>query len=243
MVALLLRCNAVADVRPQAMHSPATIVLAAVAAALFPNGANSFVDVFATSALRRWECGARPCYSNLPRSSGRSRCLLMATGGKKKRRRKEGSSASPPTASAERTPNVKPKPEATPGEGSGDSTGGPAVKSLLEGDKNIERLFDDDWSGMPANDGMQKSNVSSADTKAAVNQLQQSCTAYGCIATRPTSGGLQSRFGSAARRAHGACTGSGAANGAQEGMLAAKESGRAPSMHVACAERLEMTFP
>ena len=119
--------------------------------------------------------------------SSRPHGVLMATKGKKRKRRKDNpkDEASSPTAPA----SAKPKPDTTATTTSNNSNsksssssssessssksksgadagtvveGASQLGDVLEGDRGIEALFSDDWSDMPANDGMIKSNVSLA---------------------------------------------------------------------------------
>lgn len=110
-----------------------------------------------------------------PARTSRPYDTLMMAGGKKKRRRKEntssagkGASGSPAASTAPKPAQVQATPQvaesSTPKDDSnkGDVVVGGAgqLGDVLEGDRGIEALFSDDWSGMPANDGMVKSDVS-----------------------------------------------------------------------------------
>lgn len=98
------------------------------------------------------------------RSSGGMR---MATGGSKKRRRqKNGRTASDPPVenfSKEEPPSSSTEAEsASPagGETAGSAAATPSLLGdVLQGEKPLESLFIDDWTGMPTNAGMEKSNV------------------------------------------------------------------------------------
>lgn len=88
----------------------------------------------------------------------------MAAGGKKRKRRKEksknGSSASSSTSKSQLPAAAVP---ASPGGTSSSETvvrGAGQLGDVLEGERGIEALFSNDWSDMPANDGMVKTSVS-----------------------------------------------------------------------------------
>lgn len=85
--------------------------------------------------------------------------LLMMAAAKKRRRRKAdkggGASAAASGASTASTPKEPANVGSVPGTGAGQ------LGDVLEGDRRVEELFTDDWSGMPSNTGMVKSNVSS----------------------------------------------------------------------------------
>lgn len=107
---------------------------------------------------------------------------VMMAAGKKRRRRKGSPDAAGGTSSASATSTAsKPRPASRAAEGSSgtasrdpdapsssSSSSNPVANgvgelgAVLQGDKGIEALFTDDWSDMPANDGMVKSNVSFA---------------------------------------------------------------------------------
>lgn len=97
-----------------------------------------------------------------------SRSMLMAgSGSKKRRRRKDVNPMDPgdpspsngaPTQSGLEPEDSTPlqpgdKVKATPGDSS-------LLGDVVQGERPIETLFSDDWSGMPVNTGMEKSNVS-----------------------------------------------------------------------------------
>lgn len=115
--------------------------------------------------------------------------MMAGGGSKKRRRRKDvakpssegsGAASSSPEASPQHQPQQQ-QPQGvtaaqqgmsagaakqTESEGAGgeaevEATGGasPVLGEVLDGVKSVESLFSDDWSGMPANDGMIKSKV------------------------------------------------------------------------------------
>ena len=93
--------------------------------------------------------------------------VLMATKGKKRKRRKDGPKDDASTSSGPATAKPQPQPESSSSSSSSSSPGSaPVVEGasqlgdVLEGDRGVEALFSDDWSDMPANAGMVKSNVS-----------------------------------------------------------------------------------
>ena len=93
--------------------------------------------------------------------------VLMATKGKKRKRRKPGAADGASTSSAPTSAKLKPDGSSSSSSSSSpDSTaaveGAGPLGDVLEGDRGIEALSSDDWSDMPANDGMVKSNVSLA---------------------------------------------------------------------------------
>lgn len=92
----------------------------------------------------------------------------MAAADKKRKRRKGGKAGSPSSSavSTTTTPKQPAKTEGSKGGSAGGSDAGGGVSAgqlgdVLEGDRGVEELFTDDWSDMPANTGMVKSNVSS----------------------------------------------------------------------------------
>lgn len=99
-------------------------------------------------------------HSSSPRRHRNEPSSLLMMAAKKKRRRrkgdKDGASSGVSTAS-------KPSQADGGGSSSGPVAGGGAgqLGDVLEGDRGVEELFTDDWSDMPANTGMVKSNVSS----------------------------------------------------------------------------------
>ncbi|CAM9910291.1 unnamed protein product [Ectocarpus sp. 8 AP-2014] len=101
----------------------------------------------------------------LHRSSRRLRhestsLMMMAAAGKKRKRRKVRKGTNPPTPPASPAAAIPPKkPAANSGAGAGAGGGVGELGDVLEGDRKVEALFSDDWSGMPANTGMTKSNV------------------------------------------------------------------------------------
>lgn len=111
-----------------------------------------------------------------PARTSRPYDTLMMAGGKKKRRRKENASSSGKGSSDSSATSTGPKPVQAPAKPqvAASSTpikddsnkddvvveGAGQLGDVLEGDRGIEALFSEDWSGMPANDGMVKSDVS-----------------------------------------------------------------------------------
>lgn len=95
-----------------------------------------------------------------------SSSLLMMAAGKKRRRRKGdkgGASAAASGVSTASKPKQPASADPVPAASGGVAGGGGAgqLGDVLEGDRGVEELFSDDWSDMPANTGMVKSNVSS----------------------------------------------------------------------------------
>lgn len=89
--------------------------------------------------------------------------MMMAAAGKKRKKRKVRKGTNPPAPPASPAAAIPPKkPAANSGAGAGAGGGVGELGDVLEGDKSVEALFSDDWSGMPANTGMTKSNVSNA---------------------------------------------------------------------------------
>lgn len=116
----------------------------------------------------------------------------MAAGGKKRRKRKgapSGGKSAPeasPVAGAS-VPFAAPEVSAPSADSSGGGGGGAVTSGatdagqlgdVLEGDRGIEELFSDDWSGMPANTGMVKSKVGFL----AGGALMILCTSYPMLA-------------------------------------------------------------
>lgn len=90
----------------------------------------------------------------------------MATnGGKKRRRRKSKDSGDVPSsmaASQDKLQSTSEEDMAPSLDGEASKTGAMSTNALgevLQGENSIEALFVDDWSGMPTNQGMEKSNV------------------------------------------------------------------------------------
>lgn len=94
-----------------------------------------------------------------PRRQRNDPSSLLMMAGKKRRRRKGDKGGASAAASGVST---APKPKQADGN-AGPVAGGGAgqLGDVLEGDRGVEELFTDDWSDMPANTGMVKSNVSS----------------------------------------------------------------------------------
>lgn len=152
--------------RERSAMKPSTslIGLASVAAFLIP-GTHGFVvpgnmpgGVISKTHDVSSSCrGNRPVF---PTRYASRRCrdepssLLMMAAGKKRRRRKGDQSGASVAASGVSTAS-KPKQPADPAGGGAGQLG-----DVLEGDRGVEELFTDDWSDMPANTGMVKSNVS-----------------------------------------------------------------------------------
>lgn len=93
--------------------------------------------------------------------------VLMATKGKKRKRRKDAPKDDASTPSAPIIAKLQPESSSSSSRGSNSSPDSTAVVEgasqlgdVLEGDRGVEALFSDDWSDMPANAGMVKSNVS-----------------------------------------------------------------------------------
>ncbi|CAN0338448.1 unnamed protein product [Ectocarpus sp. 13 AM-2016] len=86
--------------------------------------------------------------------------MMMAAAGKKRKRRKVRKDTIPPAPPASPAAAIPPKKRAADsGAGAGAGGGVGELGDVLEGDRSVEALFSDDWSGMPANTGMTKSNV------------------------------------------------------------------------------------
>lgn len=101
----------------------------------------------------------------------------MATGDKKRRRRKGTPATSPAEDSAKAAPAAAAAAASTPSKASAKKDGGASPEGtsgdgpvgeggvtavfgeVLQGEKSLEALFSDDWSGMQANTGMVKSKV------------------------------------------------------------------------------------
>eukprot|EP00903_Cladosiphon_okamuranus_P019109 g17582.t1 len=84
--------------------------------------------------------------------------LLMMAAGKKRRRRKGDKGGASADASGVSTASMPKQPAGSP---DGPVSGGGAgpLGDVLERDRQVEELFTDDWSDMPGNAGMVKSNV------------------------------------------------------------------------------------
>lgn len=93
-----------------------------------------------------------------PRHRNEHSSLTMMAAGKKRRRRKGGKGSATAAASGVSTAPKKQPASAAPVVAGG---GAGQLGDVLEGDRGVEELFSDDWSDMPANTGMVKSNVSS----------------------------------------------------------------------------------
>lgn len=171
---------------PQAsMQSSKTVLVLTTVVTFFVLGTDGFV---ALSNSLPTSLTSSPSGTHVSSSIAKSsRCFtthtsrpheaLMAAGGKKRRRRKENSKGSASVPSASTAPKPQPPSAAVPApvedsrskaEQSSESGGTPAaveggadkLGDVLQGEKGLEALFTDDWSDMPANDGMLKSNVS-----------------------------------------------------------------------------------
>lgn len=89
--------------------------------------------------------------------------MMMAAAGKKRKRRTVRKGTTPPAPPASPAAAIPPKSPAAADSGDAGAGGGVGeLGDVLEGDRGVEALFTDDWSDMPANTGMAKSNVSSA---------------------------------------------------------------------------------
>ncbi|CAM9709819.1 unnamed protein product [Ectocarpus fasciculatus] len=100
----------------------------------------------------------------LHRSSRRLRhecssLMMMAAAGKKRKRRKVRKGTTPPAPPASPAAAIPPKSPAAADSGAVAGGGVGELGDVLEGDRSVEALFTDDWSDMPANTGMTKSNV------------------------------------------------------------------------------------
>lgn len=126
----------------------------------FPGGVISSRTHDVSSSAACGRSSSRPVFSTRHTSRRRrnepSSLLMMAA---KKRRRRKGDKGGDSAAAAGVSTASKPK---QPASSAGTVAGGGAgqLGDVLEGDRGVEELFTDDWSDMPANTGMVKSNVS-----------------------------------------------------------------------------------
>lgn len=156
---------------PAPMQSSKSLIILAGVASCLIVGTDGFVGLNSLSlpgvlVSSRTHVSSTPAQSRryFPTHGSRPHEALMASGSKKRRRRKEGTRSGTPSSpvSTSKKPQAPSTdgdsriPEDTVVEGAGQ------LGDVLEGDRGIEALFSEDWSDMPANDGMVKSNVSLA---------------------------------------------------------------------------------
>lgn len=95
---------------------------------------------------------------------------MMDAGGKKRRKRKSDAKTSQISGESSISDATGSGLSKDAGAGVGDAAGEPSkaaalpsareLEEVLEGERGLEELFTDDWSDMPANEGMVKSKVS-----------------------------------------------------------------------------------
>lgn len=138
------------------------------------NGIVALSNTLSPTPLPRSHVSSRICNegcTSFPSRMSRShRALVMDAGGKKRRRRKSDPKTSKISGSSSVSGANGSGLSKDAGVGAGDAAGAPSgapalpsareLEEVLEGERGLEELFTDDWSGMPANEGMVKTKVS-----------------------------------------------------------------------------------